>query len=121
MTTADVMDHLAVALSIDRAILKKRHKEQINQRLIEAYGQMTPPDKLSDTVYLGSEWNATNLAELNDLGIRHVVNCTLEDGVGGVPSPFSDQITYLRLEQLDDNEATLIQVAPLRRRRPNEL
>lgn len=110
VTTVEVLDHLVSSLDIDRPTLKKLHKKQIDQRLIKAYGQMIPPSQLGDKLYLGSEWNATNLDELQALGVRHVVNCTLEHDVGGVPSPFKDQITYLRLEQLDNIDATLIKV-----------
>eukprot|EP00038_Savillea_parva_P003823 m.130734 g.130734 ORF g.130734 m.130734 type:complete len:234 (-) comp11291_c0_seq1:6539-7240(-) len=110
VTTADVLNCLAVSLGMDRTALKRQHKPQIEHALAQAYGRLEPPSRLTDTLYLGSEWNATNLEELRALRIRHVVNCTSEHDVGGVPAPFGpDGITYMRLAQLDDNDATLIQ------------
>ena len=52
VTTVEVLSLLQEALKIDRAELK-RHKRQIDQKLLTTYGRIIPPDKLSDHVYLG--------------------------------------------------------------------
>ena len=54
--------------------------------------------RIFDFMYLGSEWNASNLEELNSNGVTHVLNVTREIGrtqcvdhqgweVGSVVSP----------------------------------
>jgi hypothetical protein len=52
VTTSEVLSLLQDMLKVDRAEIK-RHKRQIDQKLLTAYGRIIPPDKLSDHVYLG--------------------------------------------------------------------
>mmetsp|Transcript_3139 Transcript_3139/g.7566 ORF Transcript_3139/g.7566 Transcript_3139/m.7566 type:complete len:240 (+) Transcript_3139:265-984(+) len=109
VTCKEVLDELARTLHIDRVELKKRHKKQVDQRILRAYGELTPPDQLTPSLYLGTEWNATNLEELRELNIRRVINCTREGDIGGVPSPFGDEgIAYMRIDELDTLDASLI-------------
>ena len=82
---------------------RKRHKARIVDKLTVAYGRWKPPSLIEEGLYLGNEWNATNIDELRVLGIRHVLNVTKEDDVGYVASPFTDEIIYLRISQPDDH------------------
>lgn len=41
-----------------------KYKSYIDQEMLTILGQMDAPTKIFDHVYLGSEWNASNLEEL---------------------------------------------------------
>lgn len=44
------------------------YKSYIDQEMLTILGQMDAPTKIFDHVYLGSEWNASNLEELQENG-----------------------------------------------------
>ena len=44
------------------------YKEYIDQEMLTVLGQMDCASKILDYLYLGSEWNACNLEELEQLG-----------------------------------------------------
>lgn len=48
-------------------------------QIVKVFGQSTePPSQIFDYLYLGNEWNASNLPQLRALGITHVLNVTME-------------------------------------------
>ncbi|KAK6295762.1 hypothetical protein J4Q44_G00334750 [Coregonus suidteri] len=53
-------------------------KEFIDNEMIVILGQMDSPTEIFDHVYLGSEWNASNLEELQNSGVRYILNVTRE-------------------------------------------
>eukprot|EP01137_Pigoraptor_chileana_P014718 Opistho-2@69706 len=53
-------------------------KEFIDEQMMLIVGQMDPPSKIFDHLYLGSEWNASNKRELETNGVGYVLNMALE-------------------------------------------
>ena len=43
-------------------------KSWINEQILTIYGQMDEPSLILDYLYLGTEWNACNLEELQENG-----------------------------------------------------
>lgn len=43
-------------------------KSYFDEEVMRILGQMDEPSKILDYLYLGSEWNASNLDELNSKG-----------------------------------------------------
>ena len=53
-------------------------KSFIDKEILLILGQMDPASKILEYLYLGSEWNASNLDELRQNNITHVLNVTRE-------------------------------------------
>ncbi|KAI4876264.1 hypothetical protein NFI96_032993 [Prochilodus magdalenae] len=53
-------------------------KEYIDNEMIVILGQMDSPTEIFEHVYLGSEWNASNLEELQNSGVQYILNVTRE-------------------------------------------
>ena len=59
-------------------------------QIVKVFGQSTEsPSKIFDYLYLGNEWNASNLPQLKELGITHVLNVTME-----IANFFSHELVY---------------------------
>ncbi|XP_041749347.2 uncharacterized protein LOC121579111 [Coregonus clupeaformis] len=56
----------------------REFKEYIDNEMILILGQMDSPTEIFDHVYLGSEWNASNLEELQNSGVQYILNVTKE-------------------------------------------
>ncbi|XP_018586223.1 protein phosphatase Slingshot homolog 2b isoform X2 [Scleropages formosus] len=56
----------------------REFKEFIDKEMIVILGQMDSPTEIFEHVYLGSEWNASNLEELQNSGVRFILNVTRE-------------------------------------------
>ncbi|KAM8976343.1 protein phosphatase Slingshot homolog 2 [Pelodytes ibericus] len=56
----------------------REFKEYIDNEMIVILGQMESPTEIFDHVYLGSEWNASNLEDLQNRGVRYILNVTRE-------------------------------------------
>ncbi|XP_072286906.1 protein phosphatase Slingshot homolog 2 isoform X3 [Pyxicephalus adspersus] len=56
----------------------REFKEFIDNEMIVILGQMDSPTEIFDHVYLGSEWNASNLEDLQNRGVRYILNVTRE-------------------------------------------
>uniref|UniRef100_A0A6Q2YF47 protein-serine/threonine phosphatase n=1 Tax=Esox lucius TaxID=8010 RepID=A0A6Q2YF47_ESOLU len=56
----------------------REFKEYIDNEMIVILGQMDSPTEIFDHVYLGSEWNASNLEELQNSGVQYILNVTRE-------------------------------------------
>ncbi len=54
------------------------YKKFIDKEIMVILGQMDHASKILDYLYLGSEWNASNLEELRAKGITHILNVTRE-------------------------------------------
>ena len=46
----------------------KEYRHFIDTEMFEIMGQMDSPTKIQDYLYLGSEWNASNIEELQNNG-----------------------------------------------------
>ncbi|XP_047463158.1 protein phosphatase Slingshot homolog 2b isoform X2 [Mugil cephalus] len=56
----------------------REFKEFIDNEMIVILGQMDSPTQIFDHVFLGSEWNASNLEELQKSGVQYILNVTRE-------------------------------------------
>ncbi|KAM9846791.1 protein phosphatase Slingshot homolog 2b [Aulostomus maculatus] len=56
----------------------REFKEFIDNEMIVILGQMDSPTEIFDHVFLGSEWNASNLDELQKSGVQYILNVTRE-------------------------------------------
>ncbi|CAN9501135.1 unnamed protein product [Ophioblennius macclurei] len=56
----------------------REFKEFIDNEMILILGQMDSPTEIFDHVFLGSEWNASNLEELQNSGVEYILNVTRE-------------------------------------------
>lgn len=56
----------------------REFKEFIDNEMITILGQMDSPTEIFDHVFLGSEWNASNLDELQNSGVQYILNVTRE-------------------------------------------
>ncbi|KAL3042753.1 hypothetical protein OYC64_020637 [Pagothenia borchgrevinki] len=56
----------------------REFKEYIDNEMIVILGQMDSPTEIFDHVFLGSEWNASNLEELQKSGVQYILNVTRE-------------------------------------------
>ncbi|XP_031136645.1 protein phosphatase Slingshot homolog 2b isoform X1 [Sander lucioperca] len=56
----------------------REFKEYIDNEMIVILGQMDSPTEIFDHVFLGSEWNASNLEELQNSGVQYILNVTRE-------------------------------------------
>ncbi|XP_059208297.1 protein phosphatase Slingshot homolog 2b isoform X2 [Centropristis striata] len=56
----------------------REFKEYIDNEMIVILGQMDSPTEIFDHVFLGSEWNASNLEELQNSRVQYILNVTRE-------------------------------------------
>ncbi|MGH0180865.1 UNVERIFIED_CONTAM: hypothetical protein FKN15_005175 [Acipenser sinensis] len=56
----------------------REFKEYIDNEMIVILGQMDSPTEIFEHVFLGSEWNASNLEDLQNRGIHYILNVTRE-------------------------------------------
>ncbi|XP_023665246.1 protein phosphatase Slingshot homolog 2 isoform X2 [Paramormyrops kingsleyae] len=56
----------------------REFKEFIDNEMIVILGQMDSPTEIFEHVFLGSEWNASNLEELQSSGVQFILNVTRE-------------------------------------------
>ncbi|XP_024945196.1 protein phosphatase Slingshot homolog 2 isoform X3 [Cephus cinctus] len=78
-------------------------KPFIDQEMLTILGQMDAPTEIFDHVYLGSEWNASNLEELQKNGVRHILNVTRE-----IDNFFPGMFNYLNVRVYDDEKTDLL-------------
>ncbi|TNN67295.1 Protein phosphatase Slingshot 2 [Liparis tanakae] len=56
----------------------REFKEFIDNEMILILGQMDSPTEIFEHVFLGSEWNASNMEELQKSGVQYILNVTRE-------------------------------------------
>ncbi|KXJ74908.1 hypothetical protein RP20_CCG012754 [Aedes albopictus] len=79
------------------------YKSFIDEEMLVILGQMDAPTEIFDHVYLGSEWNASNLEELQRNGVRHILNVTRE-----IDNFFPGVFDYLNVRVYDDEKTDLL-------------
>ncbi|GBP48138.1 Protein phosphatase Slingshot [Eumeta japonica] len=79
------------------------YKSFIDEEMIKILGQMDAPTEIFDHVYLGSEWNASNLEELQRNGVGHILNVTRE-----IDNFFPGMFNYLNIRVYDDEKTDLL-------------
>ena len=82
----------------------EEYKSFIDEEILLILGQMDPASKIFDFLYLGSEWNASNLEELTANGVTHILNVTRE-----IDNFFPAVFKYLNIREWDVEETDLLQ------------
>ncbi|XP_034403147.1 protein phosphatase Slingshot homolog 1 [Cyclopterus lumpus] len=79
------------------------YKEFIDNEMLLILGQMDKPTLIFDHVYLGSEWNASNLEELRDCGVGYILNVTRE-----IDNFFPGMFSYHNIRVYDEDATDLL-------------
>ncbi|KAG8231275.1 hypothetical protein J437_LFUL011129 [Ladona fulva] len=79
------------------------YKAFIDAEMLTILGQMDAATPVFDHVYLGSEWNASNLEELQKNGIGHILNVTRE-----IDNFFPGVFDYYNVRVYDDEKTDLL-------------
>ncbi|XP_072547982.1 uncharacterized protein ssh2a isoform X2 [Salminus brasiliensis] len=82
----------------------REFKEFIDNEMIVILGQMDSPTEIFDHVYLGSEWNASNLEELQRSGVRYILNVTRE-----IDNFFPGVFEYHNIRVYDEETTNLLE------------
>ncbi|XP_039292990.1 protein phosphatase Slingshot isoform X3 [Nilaparvata lugens] len=99
VTSKQVRTQLEAALAMDLG----EYKPFIDQEMLVILGQMDAATEIFPHVYLGSEWNASNLDELNKNGVCHILNVTRE-----IDNFFPGMFDYLNIRVYDDEKTDLL-------------
>ncbi|XP_037548219.1 protein phosphatase Slingshot homolog 1 [Nematolebias whitei] len=81
----------------------KEYKEFIDNEMFLILGQMDKATLIFDHVYLGSEWNASNLEELHDCGVGYILNVTRE-----IDNFFPGMFSYHNVRVYDEDATDLL-------------
>ncbi|XP_055082100.1 protein phosphatase Slingshot homolog 2 isoform X2 [Periophthalmus magnuspinnatus] len=76
----------------------------IDNEMIVILGQMDSPTEIFDHVFLGSEWNASNLEELQNSGVRYILNVTRE-----IDNFFPGMFEYHNIRVYDEEATNLLE------------
>ncbi|XP_071848538.1 uncharacterized protein [Apostichopus japonicus] len=79
------------------------YRSAIDKQAMSVLGQMDSATKILDFLYLGSEWNASNFEEMDKIGIRYVLNISIE-----IDNFFPHHFTYHNVRLLDNEQADLL-------------
>ncbi len=81
----------------------EQQKSFIDQEILVVLGQMDPASRILDYLYLGSEWNASNLEELKANQITHILNVTRE-----IDNFFPADFKYKNIRVYDEEATDLL-------------
>ncbi|CAJ1065801.1 protein phosphatase Slingshot homolog 2-like%2C partial [Xyrichtys novacula] len=82
----------------------REFREFIDKEMIIILGQMDSPTEIFEHVYLGSEWNASNLEELQNSGVRYILNVTRE-----IDNFFPGMFEYHNIRVYDEEATNLLE------------
>ncbi|XP_070761534.1 protein phosphatase Slingshot homolog 2 [Enoplosus armatus] len=82
----------------------REFKEFIDNEMIVILGQMDSPTEIFEHVYLGSEWNASNLDELQNSGVHYILNVTRE-----IDNFFPGMFEYHNIRVYDEEATNLLE------------
>uniref|UniRef100_A0A3Q3G0J5 protein-serine/threonine phosphatase n=1 Tax=Labrus bergylta TaxID=56723 RepID=A0A3Q3G0J5_9LABR len=82
----------------------REFKEFIDNEMIVILGQMDSPTEIFEHVYLGSEWNASNLEELQNSGVHYILNVTRE-----IDNFFPGTFEYHNIRVYDEEATNLLE------------
>uniref|UniRef100_A0A4W5M6M7 Protein phosphatase Slingshot homolog 1 n=1 Tax=Hucho hucho TaxID=62062 RepID=A0A4W5M6M7_9TELE len=80
-----------------------QYKEFIDNEMLLILGQMDKATLIFDHLYLGSEWNASNLEELQDTGVGYILNVTRE-----IDNFFPGTFSYHNIRVYDEETTDLL-------------
>ncbi|XP_011676387.2 uncharacterized protein LOC575378 isoform X1 [Strongylocentrotus purpuratus] len=94
-----------VRISLEKEIGKelKEYKRFIDKQILLICGQLDSASKIFDHIYLGSEWNASDLDELEENGVGYILNITKE-----CDNFFPERFKYCNIRLYDDVEEDLL-------------
>lgn len=78
-------------------------KPFIDQEMLTILGQMDAATEILEYLYLGSEWNASNLEELKDKGVGHILNVTRE-----IDNFYPGLFDYFNIRVYDDETTEML-------------
>ncbi|XP_066546040.1 protein phosphatase Slingshot homolog 1 [Amia ocellicauda] len=81
----------------------REYKEFIDNEMLLILGQMDKATLIFDHLYLGSEWNASNLEELQDSGVGYILNVTRE-----IDNFFPGMFSYHNIRVYDEEATDLL-------------
>ncbi|XP_051521344.1 protein phosphatase Slingshot homolog 1-like [Myxocyprinus asiaticus] len=81
----------------------REYKEFIDNEMLLILGQMDKATFIFDHLYLGSEWNASNLEELQESGVGYILNVTRE-----IDNFFPGTFCYYNIRVYDDETTDLL-------------
>ncbi|KAK7934115.1 hypothetical protein WMY93_005011 [Mugilogobius chulae] len=81
----------------------KEYKEFIDNEMLLILGQMDKATLIFDHLYLGSEWNASNLEELKETGVGYILNVTRE-----IDNFFPGTFNYHNIRVYDEDATDLL-------------
>ncbi|XP_028400414.1 protein phosphatase Slingshot homolog 2-like isoform X2 [Dendronephthya gigantea] len=91
------------ALEAEMKMSLQHLKGYLDEQVFVILGQMESSTKITDHLYLGSEWNACNLQELKDNGVDYILNITKE-----VDNFFPGTFEYMNIRIYDLKESDLL-------------
>ncbi|NXA15619.1 SSH3 phosphatase, partial [Sapayoa aenigma] len=80
-----------------------QHKDFIDNEMLLVLAQMDRPSRVFPHLYLGSEWNAANLEELQQNKVTHILNVARE-----IDNFFPALFTYMNVRVYDEEAAQLL-------------
>eukprot|EP00111_Clytia_hemisphaerica_P019388 TCONS_00057231-protein len=81
----------------------QNYKIYVSDQILVVMGQMDSASQILDYLYLGSEWNASDLVGLKKLGIGYVLNITREVG-----NFFPQHMSYYNIRVYDEESVELL-------------
>ncbi|XP_029826159.2 uncharacterized protein LOC8032616 isoform X1 [Ixodes scapularis] len=81
----------------------REFKPFIDQEMLTILGQMDAATEILEYLYLGSEWNASNLEELKDKGVGHILNVTRE-----IDNFYPGLFDYFNIRVYDDETTEML-------------
>ncbi|CAE1294892.1 SSH [Acanthosepion pharaonis] len=79
------------------------YKSYIDQEMMRILGQMDAPSKIFPYLYLGSEWNASNYDELEENGVKYILNVSRE-----IDNFFPEKYHYMNVREFDNEQSDLM-------------
>ncbi|RWS09276.1 protein phosphatase Slingshot 2-like protein, partial [Dinothrombium tinctorium] len=99
VTSKDIRTKLELALDMNL----NEYKSFIDQEMLTILGQMDSPSEICEYLYLGTEWNASNLEELKHNGITRILNVSRE-----IDNFYPGIFDYYNVRVYDDETAELL-------------
>uniref|UniRef100_UPI0035902A52 protein phosphatase Slingshot homolog 2 n=1 Tax=Myxine glutinosa TaxID=7769 RepID=UPI0035902A52 len=99
VTSKEIRTELEMQMSCNL----KEFREFIDNEMIVILGQMDSASEIFEHVYLGSEWNASNLEELQDRGVGYILNVTRE-----IDNFFPGLFVYHNIRVFDEEATDLL-------------
>ncbi|ESO05611.1 hypothetical protein HELRODRAFT_77266 [Helobdella robusta] len=98
-----IQEMLKMDLASSLEMSTSQYRQYLDEEMIMVMRQMDNPSQILDFLYLGSEWNASNLEELQKNGVGYILNVTKE-----IDNFFPGMFKYCNVRVYDYEETELI-------------